>query len=469
MDGRFAVRLDELMAQACVSAQDWSDVSSRLAEFVSPFVSELTEEAQRRHFLEYSKGLLSTLDSKTSEGIAYLHGQDRKQMQEFVGESPWEHVPLLKELGRQVGQQIGEADGVIVFDPSAFAKKGTKSVGVARQWSGRQGKVDNCQVGIYMGYVSRHEHALVNVRLYLPAEWTKDRQRCRDAGVPDDVKFQTRHTQALAMLDESGSLLPHGWIAGDDEMGRCGPFREALRDRNERYLLAIPSNTLFRDTEITPPEYSGHGRHPKVPWQRVDRFCALLPESDWTTITVRDGEKGPLTTDVVMRCVQARTRTGGTGPDEVMFITREQQSDGAWKHDYYLSNANVDTPILEFARVAKAEHRIEECFKRGKSEAGLGDYQVRNWLGWHHHQTMSLIATWFLNKETRRGKKQTPALTVPQARKMIAAQIEHQLQTHTTEHMAATATRWLQRNEQARASRYKALNLLPPFKNQLKL
>ena len=418
MDGRFEVRREELLAQAQVSAEDWGEVSARLETFVWPFVGVLAEGAQRRHFVEYSAGLLSTLERKTGEGIGDLYGQDRKQMQQFVGESPWEHAPLLQELARQVGQRIGEADGVIVFDPSAFAKKGTKSVGVARQWSGRQGKVDNCQVGIYMGYVSRREHALVNVRLYLPAEWTKDRARCRAAGVPDVVKFQTRHEQALEMLDESGSWLPHGWVAGDDEMGRCGPFREALRTRHERYLLAVPSNTLIRDADVPPPEYSGRGRPPKMPWQRVDRWCAALPESAWTTLDVRDGEQGPLRIDVTMCRVQARTPTGGTGPDTVLFstvlfLTREHLSEGTFQQDYYLSNAAANTALIEFARVAKSEHRIEECFQRGKSEAGLGDYQVRHWLGWHHHQTLSLIAAWFLaalffTAETRRGKTPDP-------------------------------------------------------------
>jgi SRSO17 transposase len=408
MEGRFEARCGELLDQACVRPEDWQEVMTQLDAFAKPFAQTLVETAQRRHLVEYVSGLLSTLERKTSEGIAYLHGQDRKQLQQFIGESPWEHTPLINELTRQIGAQIGEPDGVIVFDPSAFAKKGTKSVGVARQWSGRLGKVDSCQVGVYLGYVSSREHALSNTRLYLPQEWTQDRKRCRAAGVPKTVKFQTRHDQALEMLDESGPLLPHSWIAGDDEMGRCGPFREALRTRGERYLLAVPSNTLVRDGEVSPPKYSGRGRHPQVPWQRVDAWRASQPETAWTTLDVRDGEQGPLVTEVIKRRVQARTPTGGTGPEEVLFITREQQSDGTYKHDYYLSNADAATPLKEFARVAKAEHRIEECFQRAKSEAGLGDYQVRNWIGWQHHQTLSLIAAWFLNDQTRRGKNPDP-------------------------------------------------------------
>ena len=204
-------------------------------------------------------------------------------------------------------------------------------------------------------------------------------------------------------------LLPHSWVTGDDEMGRCGPFREALRTQDERSLVAIPSNTLFRDADVPPPAYSGRGRHRKTPWQRVDRWCRSLPEAAWTKLNVHDGEQGPLEIEVTLRSVQARTRFGttgadGTGPDELLFISRERPSEGTLKHDDYLSNAAATTPVSEFARVAKAEHRIEECFHRGKSDAGLGDDQVRNWIGWQHHQTLSLIAAWFLNEETRRGK-----------------------------------------------------------------
>ena len=404
MERRYEVRLEQMLAQAEVSPELMRCVLNRLETFAEPFAESLTGPQQRRHAAEYMTGLLSKLERKTGEAIAYLHDQERQGLQKFVGEVPWDHKPLLDTLAHQVGKDLGEADAVLVFDPSAFPKKGTKSVGVARQWCGRNGKVDNCQVGVYMAYVSRKEHVLVNQRLYLPTEWTKSRARLKEAGVPKGVKFRTRHQLALEMLDESENHLPHGWIAGDDEMGRSSKFRRELQGRTERYLLAVPSNTLIRDVDVPPPEYSGRGRHPMSPFLRMDRWRAALPEDAWTRIEVRDGEKGPLVIVVGKRRVQARTETGGTGPEELLFVTRELQADGTFKHDYYLSNADPGTPLTELARVTKAAHRIEECFERAKGGAGLADYQVRNWSAWHHHQTLSLLAAWFLNQETRRGK-----------------------------------------------------------------
>lgn len=408
MERRYELQLEQMLAQAEVSPELMRGLLERLDTFVEPFAKSLAHSQQRRHAAEYMTGLLSKLERKTGEAIAYLHDQDRQGLQKFIGEAPWDHKPLLATLARQVGEDLGEADAVIVFDPSGFPKKGTKSVGVARQWCGRLGKVDNCQVGIFMAYVSRKEHALVNTRLYLPKEWTKDRGRRKAAGVPKEMKFRTRHELALEMLDECGEQLPHGWISGDDEMGRPSGFRRKLQARNERYLLAVPSNLLIRDLDVPPPEYSGRGRHPMSPFLQMNRWCAALPESVWTRIDVRDGEKGPLVIEVVKCRVQARTKTGGTGPEELLFVTRERQADGSFKHDYYLSNAEPETPLKELSRVTKAEHRIEECLKRAKGEAGLADYQVRNWVAWHRHQTLSLLAAWFLNQETRRGKNPDP-------------------------------------------------------------
>src|SRR5438046_7456312 len=202
MERRFRVRLDELLEDAQVPPGLLRGVRPRLETFLEPFVVSMTREEQRHNARQYVQGLLSDLDDKNAEAIAYLHDQERQALQKFLGQSPWEHTPLLDELVRQVGTALGEPDGVLVLDPSAFPKKGTASVGVQRQWCGRLGKVDNCQVGIYLGYVSRREHALVDFRLFLPKDWAKRKRRRAKAGVPEKVRFQTRHELMLEMLDE---------------------------------------------------------------------------------------------------------------------------------------------------------------------------------------------------------------------------------------------------------------------------
>ena len=292
MERRFDSRLNEMLDQAKVSTDLLRDLLPRLEKFVEPFAATLPGPEHQRHAAEYVTGLMSKLERKTGEGIAYLHDQQRQGIQKFIGEVPWDNQPMLRTLATQVGEELGEPDGVIVFDPSGFPKKGTKSVGVAKQWCGRLGKVENCQVGVYMGYVTRKEHAIVNVRLYLNEEWAKDRARRKEAGVPKSIKFQTRHQLALEMLAESGAALPHSWITGDDEMGRPSGFRQQLRALGQRYLLAVPSNTLVRDIEATPPEYSGRGPRRKSPFVRLDQWCAALAENAWTKLEVRNGEKG---------------------------------------------------------------------------------------------------------------------------------------------------------------------------------
>lgn len=408
MERRFELRLEELLKDAVLDPRIPEGMLDRLERFVKPFAVVLESPEQQHHLWEYVAGLFSDVKRKNAETIAYFHDQDRQALQKFIGQSLWDDGLLIEELSRQVGAELGESDGVLVFDPSAFKKQGKESVGVARQWCGRLGKIDNCQVGIYLGYVSRKEHALVDVRLYLNKEWAKDKQRRKKCGVPSEVRFQTRHALALEMLAEHKATLPHAWIAGDDEMGRSSAFRRDLWTLGEQYLLAVPSNTLVRDLEAQPPEYRGRGPRPQVPFRRVDRWREALPEDAWTTIDVRDGARGPLVVQAVKTRVRAKTDRRRNGPEETLVVVREKQSDGTMKHDYYLSNAPPETALTEFVRVAKAEHRIEECLGRAKSDAGLAQYQVRNWIGWHHHQTLSLLAAWFLTQEDRRGKKIHP-------------------------------------------------------------
>jgi SRSO17 transposase len=412
MERRFRARLDELLNDAQVHPGLLRGVAARLDGFVRPFIEALGSDARRRNATEYVRGLLSNLGAKTAEAIAYLHDRDRQGLQKFIGQADWDHEPLLAELARQVGADLGEPGGVLVFDPSAFPKKGAASVGVQRQWCGRLGKLENCQVGVYLAYVSRREHALVDVRLYLPEEWTRSRKRMRAAGVPLGVRFRTRHQLILDMLDERGGRLPHAWVSGDGELGRSSWLRQQLQGRREAYLLSVPPNTSVRDLAAEVP-YVGCGRYPKAPFTRVDRWAAALPAGAWQTVEVRDAEKGPLVVQVARGLVQALAERRPSDTAELAVAVRERQPDGTWKRDYLLSNAPLDTSLEEFARVFKARNRVEECLKRAKGEAGLADYQVRTWGGWHHHQALSLVAAWFLTQEARRGKKADPVADRP--------------------------------------------------------
>jgi SRSO17 transposase len=405
MHWRYRLRKQQLLDECEVPPDVFMGGVERLAEFARPYAECLRRQEQKDHARTYLAGLVSDLEHKTAESIAYRHDQDRHGLQHFVGSSTWDHRPLLRELAGQVGRAIGEPDGVIVFDPSAFAKKGNASAGVQRQWLGRLGKVDNGQVGVFMAYASREEHALVDVRLYLPQAWAKDRMRRKRCGIPKAVRYRTRHELALEMLAETGPLLPHGWVTGDDEMGRSSRFRAELRRLEEPYPLAVPSNTTIRDLEGQAPEWSGRGRPPRRAFEQVRAWSKALPPGAWRRIEVGGGERGPQCVELVTARVVAKTDRGRIGPGELLVVIRGLDEDGATTHDYYLSSAPAGTLPGVLARVAKAEHRVEHGLQRGKSEAGLADYQVRTWSGWHHHQALSLIAAWFLVQESRRGKK----------------------------------------------------------------
>ncbi|HRX82028.1 MAG TPA: IS701 family transposase [Pirellulaceae bacterium] len=405
MEGSFEDRKRELIEECKVPSGTFAAARERLRTFLTPFLLCFCRVEQKANAEMVVSGLISDLEAKNAESISYLFELDRKRIQQFIGESPWQDRPLRDELVRQVAVELGESDGIIVFDPSSFPKSGKLSVGVARQWSGRLGKVDNCQVAVYMAYVTGRGHALVDSSLYLPKEWTQNKTRMKSAGVPKDrQKYRTRHELILEQLDRYGCQLPHQWITGDDELGRPAEFRRELRSRNEQYLLAVPSNTLVRDMEASPPEYCGIGVRPKQPFTHVSKWALEQSSDAWHRIDVRDGEKGPLIVEAIKRRIQ--TGRGKNTADETLVVIRYRDRESAVvKIDYYLGCAFAETSLAEFCRVAKAEHRIEECIQRAKGEAGMADYEVRNWVGWNHHQTLSLLAIWFLLGETRRAKK----------------------------------------------------------------
>jgi SRSO17 transposase len=255
MEARYAFRKSHLLDECQMAPEIFEQVIPRLYTFMKPFVRLCQGQAADQHAKTYVYGLLANVKRKNSASIASRFGQSRLPLQSFIGWDEWDDAPLREELRGQVKTHLGQGDGVLVCDPSGFPKAGRESVGVARPWCGRLGKVDNCQVAISLGYVSRKGHTLVDTRLSLPKEWTKEKARLDKAGVPKAYRAsRTRHQLALEMLEHHGTSLPHRWLAGDDEMGRPYGLRRRLEALGEQYVLGVPSNTLRRDVEVEPPE-----------------------------------------------------------------------------------------------------------------------------------------------------------------------------------------------------------------------
>jgi SRSO17 transposase len=486
MNTVWAQRREEVLCDCLVSPDVLTQMVDRLGEFVVPYQHALETEASGRHVHLYLQGLLSHLKRKNVEKIASLVDVERQVIQDFIGTASWDHRPLITVLVRQVAERLGEPDGIIAFDPSSFPKRGTHSVGVKRQWCGHRGKVDNCQVGVFMGYVSAHDHALLDFRLSLPQEWARDEQRRQACHVPPEVQYHTRHEQCLEMLDTWGDQVPHGWVTGDDELGRQTRFRRALRERGERYVLGVPCTTTIRDLEAPLPAYAGRGRRPKAPWQSVMAWRRGLDVEAWTHLTVRDGEKGPVEIEMVKRRVQTQIKSRRTGPEEWLVVTRRPladdrpleprasrdatEQDARHRYHYYLTPtggaevAFTAPSLAELARVIKAGACIEASFKRGKSEVGMDEYQVRTWQGWHHHIALSLMAVWFLIGETHRGQQWTPALTLPQVRYGLSLLLLEVFCTPGIDSICRQVQRQLQRNESTRFYHHRTRKYVPPRK-----
>jgi SRSO17 transposase len=395
-----------LLAEAVVTPDSVRERAGRLTAFLQRYLPKFYRSEQRATATLVIRGRLSGLERKTSEPIAIEAGLPRKPIQFFVGSGKWDDEAVMAELRAHVREELAEPDGVVVIDPSAFPKKGTESCGVARQWCGRLGKVDNCQVGVFLAYAAEGGYAPLDRRLYLPEDWAGDPERREKCHVPPKVDFREKWQIALDLLDRSLPGLPHGWITGDDEFGRTSEFRAALRLRKERYVLDVPCNTTVRDLERRRPprKRAGVGRKRAVPFVRADAWAAGQPESRWERITVRDGEKGPLVIDAMTARVRAK-QEGRIGPEERLVVIRPV---GESRIDYALTNAGPEVALADVVRAQGQRHRIEDLFATGNGEAGLDHYEVRSWVGWHHHVTLSLVALWFLCLDRRRVGGENP-------------------------------------------------------------
>jgi SRSO17 transposase len=399
-----------LLEDATLSPNLITGCRGRLTRFLQRYLPLFYRDEQRELATVVIEGHLSGLERKTCEPIANQAGRPRKPVQHFVGCGKWDDDAVLAEVRRHVREALADPTAVLVVDPSAFPKKGTQSCGVKRQWCGRLGKEENCQVGVFLVYAAPGGCAPLDRRLYLPQEWALDKKRRKLCHVPKRVKFQEKWRIALDQLDRCGPALPHGWVAADDEFGRVLAFRAHLRERRERYVLDVPCNTRVRDLgEAPPPRRTPAGRAPKPPFCRVDEWAARQPSSSWQRLEVRPGEKGPLVVEAVEAPrVQTRDEQRHIGPVERLVVIRSTEAEA--KTWYTLCNAAAEVPLAEVVYAHGERHRVEEVFQEGNGEVGLDHYEVRSWEGWHHHMTLSLLALWFLVLERRRlGEKKTDA------------------------------------------------------------
>ena len=379
----------------------------RLTAFLERYLPRFYRVEQRTHAALVVRGLVSGLERKTCEPIAIEAGVHRKPVQFFVGAGKWDDEAVMAELRRHVRETLGDDQAILVLDPSGFPKSGTESCGVARQWCGRLGKQDNCQLGVFLIYAAPGGYAPLDRRLYLPEEWADDPGRRARAHVPPDVTFQESWRIAVDQLERCRMELPHAWVTGDDELGRPAEFRGWLRRHGERYVLDVPCNTSVRDLECRRPRRrrAGRGRKRETPFCRADAWAARQPKERWTRLTVRDGERGPLQVDAMT--VRVRTKhKRRVGPEERLVVMRTVEDQP--RTHYSLSNAAPDVTLAAMVGVRFTRHRVEELLEAGKGEAGLAHYEVRSWVGWHHHVTLALLALWFLILERRRVGGENP-------------------------------------------------------------
>jgi SRSO17 transposase len=381
-----------LLADAEVSAVAVAGCRRRLDSFLRRYLPRFYRAEQHELARVVLQGKLSALQRKTSEPIAYQAGRHRKPVQHFVGAGRWDDESVMAELRLHVAEELADPDAVLVLDPSAFAKSGADSCGVARQWCGRLGKVENCQLGVFLAYVSAAGQALVDRQLYLPEDWAHDAQRRQATHVPEGIAFQESWRIGLDLIDRTAADLPSGWVAADDEFGRCSEFRAQLRLRRRRYVLDVPCNTSIRD--LGEPPAAGRRR---PPWRRADEWAEAQPHRRWRKVRLGAGSRGPKVVWAAEAWVQTKDEDGCVGPRERLVVIRTiDREPRVW---YTLSNAPAAVPLAKAVEVHSRRHGAEELFGAGKGEVGLGQYEVRSWVGWHHHVTLSLLALWFLQLE----------------------------------------------------------------------
>lgn len=333
--------------------------------------------ARARRYLD---GLLGGSTRKNGWQLAKALGERTPDgVQRLLNAAHWDADAVRDDLREYVVAQMGDADAVLVVDETGFLKKGTKSAGVARQYSGTAGRIENCQIGVFLNYASCHGQAFLDRARYLPKVWAADGERRRDAGIPDAVAFATKGELARGMLARAFAAgVPARWVVADEVYGNNGALRRWLHAQERAYVLAVSRAHMIWSSETWTQE-------------RVETTIAALPNEEWQRLSVGEGSKGPRVYD------WAAIRLPFTSPDGWMQgVLARRSPDEPHETAYYRVFASEGTSVDTLARVAGTRWTIEIGFERAKGEVGLDEYEVRRWQAWHRHITLALLADAYL-------------------------------------------------------------------------
>ena len=428
----------EIVTETCpapecnLSKEDVERFLDELTNYMELFEPAFQRVEQFKRSTTYLRGLLGKATRKNVEQMALGMGENVRSLQYFVGQSPWEQEPVIGIHQQSVGEMLGEEDGVGLIDESSVVKQGNDSVGVASQYCGSVGKVANGQVGVYFGYVSRKGYSLVEGQLFMPAEWFDEEhaERRRVCGMPEDLIYKTKPEIGLELLQKAvkrGSL-PFQWVAADALYGDSPAFRDGVDALGKRYFTEIRNTTPIWRTQpkVHVPKWKGWGRRPtrlrlcnpdNRPLQ-VKQLVKNIPKKDWVRATIKEGSKGPIVCDFAFLRV---TESRGNLPAGELWLILRRNLDNPSVIKYYFSNAPANTPLNEFVRISGMRWPIETVLEEAKGEVGLDHYEMRSWLGWHHHMLLVSLAHHFLVRLRIRFQEQAPALTVYQVRLLLSA------------------------------------------------
>ena len=395
-----------------MDAQDLRRLRPELESFLDRYAPLFGRPEAQGHARRFVHGLLLGGERRSVENIAEdIDGSVVRSLQAFITAAPWSGEAVLGELRRQVAAEWGDPDAVLIADETGFPKKGVKSVGVKRQYSGTLGRTDNCQVGVFLTYSAARGHTLVDRRLFLPAEWAADRPRRAEAGVPDGVIFRTKPALALGMVADAVACgLPFRWVAGDSVYGDSPTFCQGVRELGKWYVLDSSADARVWTSEpvvIPPGRKPAGGRattNPRVATKpvRVDEVVAGWPASAWRRVTVSEGSQGPLMYEYAEVAVWFSEEGWPSGAERLL-VRRSLGQEAEVK--YHRTNAPPAVPLAVLAGVRATRWRIEQDIQNGKGECGLDEYETRGWVGWQHHTALSVLALWFLARQRASGGK----------------------------------------------------------------